>query len=42
MVLSDFRFDGGVIIWLPEPPLLSGLHGLLLFIAIFLVDGMGA
>jgi hypothetical protein len=42
MVLSDFLFDRGVIVWLPGPPLLLGLHGLLLFTIVSLVDGTDA
>jgi hypothetical protein len=42
MFLSNFWFDGGLFIWLPGPPLLPGPRGLLLFIAISLVDVTGA
>jgi hypothetical protein len=42
MILSDFLFDGGMIVCLLEPPLLLGPHGLLLFTAISEDDGTGA
>jgi hypothetical protein len=42
IVLSDFWFDEGVFVWLPEPPLLLGPCGILLFTTISLTDGTGA
>jgi hypothetical protein len=40
-ILVDFWFDGGMIVEVPRLPLNWGPRGLLLFVAMFPVDGIG-